>query len=48
MNGSATYDFKIGEVLDVTRPTEFSVGMDDLEEATEFSVLPYWGLRMSL
>lgn len=36
VNGSATYDFKIGEVLDVTRPTEFSVGMDDLEEATEF------------
>lgn len=36
VNGSATYDFKIGKVLDATRPTEFSIGVDNLEEAVDF------------
>ena len=35
VNGQATYDFKLGEVLDATQPTEFSVGVNDLDEAVD-------------
>lgn len=33
VNGQAVYDFKIGQVLDETMPTEYSVGCETLEEA---------------
>ena len=36
VNGEAVYDFKIGEVLDETKPTEYSVGCETLDEAIDF------------
>lgn len=33
VNGKAVYGFKIGQVLDETKPTEYSVGCETLEEA---------------
>lgn len=35
VNGQVTYDFKLGEVLDATKPTEFSIGVNDLDEAVD-------------